>query len=228
MKGFLIAIGLLAAAPAYAQDASGKWQLSVTTEQRGTQTTSMALKKDGDKLSGTVAGPRDSILSVAGTQSGADVSLSFTVPTDDGAIAVSMEGRQDGDSMTGTLKAGTDLAGSWTATRHGAATTGTTVDLTGRWALQVETEAGARTATAALTQEGGKLTGHYASQLGEAPLTGQITGNAFSFQVTLPIEGTPMAVLYTGSVDAAGAASGRVSIGDVEVGTFTGKRDASR
>lgn len=228
MKHFLMVITLLAAAPAYGQDASGTWQLSVTTEQRGRQTTSMALKRDGDKLSGTVAGPRDSILSVAGTQSGADVSLSFTVPTDDGPIAVSMEGRQDGDSMTGMLKAGTDLAGSWTATRNGAATAGTTVDLTGTWALQVETETGARTATAAITQDGGTLTGQYESQLGEAPLTGHIKGNAFSFQVTLPIDGTPMAIRYSGSVDAAGAASGKVSIGDVEVGTFTGKKDASR
>lgn len=217
---------LAIAAPARAQDASGNWQLTVTTAARGTQNTSMALKKDGDKLSGTMIGPRDSVLTLTGTQTGADIELSFTVPTEDGPMAVSMSGRQDGDSMKGTLRYGTDGQGDWTADRNAAGTAAAAIDLTGTWALQVVTEMGTRTPSVTLKQEGERLTGQYTSQLGEAPVSGQIKGSAFSFEVTLPIEGTPMTILYTGTAGTDGL-SGKVTVGDADVGTFSGKKQAS-
>lgn len=227
MIRLLIAFGLVCAAtPAAAQDASGEWQLTVTTQQRGTETTSMALKKDGDKLSGTLVGPRDRILAVAGTQTGAELVLSFSVPTQDGPVPVTMQGRQDGDSIKGTLKAGTDMVGDWTASRAGAAPA-RSVDLTGTWAFEVATDAGTRTPTVTLKQEGGNLTGQYKSQLGEAEIAGRIKGSDFSFVVTLPIEGTPMTILYTGTAEK-DAVKGTVTVGDVEVGTFTGKKAASQ
>jgi hypothetical protein len=227
MIRLLIAFGLIcAAAPAVAQDASGEWRVTVTTEQRGTETTSMALKKDGDKLSGTIVGPRDSILTVAGTQTGADVVLSFAVPTEDGPVPVTMEGRQDGESMKGTLKAGTDMVGDWTASRPGAVPAGT-VDLTGTWALEVVTDAGTRTPTATLKQQGENLRGEYKSQLGEAQIAGRIKGSDFSFVVTLPIEGTSTTIVYSGTAET-DAMKGKVTVGDVEVGTFSGKKAAPR
>jgi hypothetical protein len=226
----MIVCALVTAAPALAQDASGKWQLTVTTPQREPRTTSMVLKKDGDKLSGTLIGAEGQELALAGTQTGADVTLSFTAPTQNGPIAVSMKGRQDGESMKGTLQIGTEGQGEWTAGRTAAPAarpSGTSaVDLTGTWAFQVVIEGGTRTPTVIFKQDGEKLSGTYKSQLGEVPLTGQIKDKDFSFQVTLTLEGNPITIVYTGAVDG-NAVSGRVSAGEFGTGTFTGKKQDS-
>jgi hypothetical protein len=226
----IIVCALVTAAPALAQDASGKWQLTVTTSQREPRTTSLALMKEGDKLSGTLIGPQNVEIPVAGTQKGTDITLSFTVATQNGPVAVSMKGRQDGESMKGTLDVSNGDRGDWTAARTTApapAPSGTSaVDITGTWAFQVVTEAGTRTPTVIFKQDGEKLSGTYKSQLGEAPLTGQIKDKDFSFQVTLTLEGNPITIAYTGTVDG-NAVSGRVSVADLGSGTFTGKKQDS-
>ena len=221
----LVMCALAVAVPPFAQDASGKWQLTVTTSDREPRTTSMALKKEGDKLSGTVMGLQGNEIAVAGTQRESDITLSFTAPTQNGPIDISMKGRQDGDSMKGTLQAGTETQGQWTAVRTAVAGT-STVDLTGTWALEVLTPAGTRTPTVVLKQEGEKLTGRYKSQLGEAAVTGKITGTNFSFEVTLPIEGNQVTLTYAGTAAESGM-SGRVTAEGTEVGTFTGKKQGS-
>ena len=221
----LVICALIVAVPTFAQDASGKWQLTVTTQDREPRTTSMALKKDGEKLSGTLIGLQGNEIAVAGTQIKADVSLSFTAPTQNGPVPISMKGRQDGDSMKGTLLAGSDTQGEWTAVRTAAPGT-STVDLTGTWAFEVATDIGKRTPTVVLKQEGEKLTGRYKSQLGEAAVVGSVTGSSFSFEVTLPIDGNPMKIVYAGAVGESGL-SGRVTVEGSEIGTFTAKKQGS-
>jgi hypothetical protein len=227
---FLVICTLAVAVPALAQDASGKWELTATTPQSEPRTTSMVLKKEGDRLSGTVIGPQGTEIALAGKQVGSDVTLEFTVQTQNGPIAISMKGKQDGDTMKGTLLAGTDTQGQWTAARSATAaetsSASASVDLTGTWALQVLTDAGTRTPTVVLKQEGEKLSGRYKSQLGEALVTGKVTGRNFSFEVTLPIEGTPTRITYLGAAGEAGV-SGQVTLGGAEVGTFTGKKQES-
>jgi hypothetical protein len=218
----LVICALVVAVPTFAQDASGKWQLTVTTPDREPRTTSMVLKKDGEKLSGTVVGQQGNEIAMSGAQIKADVSLSFTAPTQNGPVPISMKGWQDGDSMKGTLLAGSDTEGQWTAVR--AAPDGSsTVDLTGTWAFEVATEAGTRTPLVALKQEREQLSGRYKSQLGEAAVVGSVTGSNFSFEVTLPIQGTPTKIVFTGTSVEAGL-KGRVTADGAEVGTFTAKK----
>ena len=59
MKNILtIFIGaLLLASSAYAQDATGTWDLNLTTPN-GPMTAALTLKKDGEKLSGSIAAPQ--------------------------------------------------------------------------------------------------------------------------------------------------------------------------
>src|SRR5256885_6088060 len=98
------------------------------------------------------------------------------------------------------------------------------VDLTGKWALNVETSGGSGTPTVTLNQEGEKLTGHYSSAtLGEADVTGMIKDADFTFAFTASVQGTSINVTYTGTADK-DAMKGSVSLGDVGEGTFTGKR----
>ncbi len=218
---------LAAAAPALAQDASGAWQLTVTPPDGSPRTTAMKLKKSGDNLSGTLLGPQDVEIAVAGTQTGADVALTFSVPTQQGPIAVTLKGRQDGESMKGTASIGSDGKGDWTAARGvapaAAPAASPSEDLTGTWALQTTSPNGPGSPTATIKQEGEKLTGRYTGRFGEAPLTGTVKDKAFSFQVTFTAEGTAVTVTYTGRVNPDGI-SGKVSFGDYGEGTFTGKK----
>jgi hypothetical protein len=216
----------LLAAPAAAQDASGQWDLTVTTAD-GPNGALLVLKKDGDKLTGTVARPQRDAISVSGTQKGAEVVLSFNVPTQNGTVAVTMKGMQDGETMKGTVELGDRGQGQWAAARTAApaaAPAGTSaIDVTGTWAFQVVSDAGTRTPTVVFAQEGEKLTGRYKSQIGEAPLTGTIKGNALAFQVTLAVEGNSFTLDYSGTVDG-NSMSGKVTVADFGGGTFTAKK----
>lgn len=227
MKRLVMVVCALAlAVPALAEDASGKWNVTVVTSN-GTNEAVLILEKAGEKLTGTVARPQGESVPVAGTQKGTDVALSFTITTRDGPMAISMQGRQDADAMKGTITLGPEGKGNWTATRTAAAAAtgpGTaTVDLTGTWALEVVTDGGTRTPTIVLKQDAGKLTGVYKSQLGEAPLKGEVKEKAFTFQTTLNFDGNAFTIIYTGSAEGA-AMSGKVSVPDLASGTFTGKK----
>ena len=220
----LWAVGL--AVPAAAQDASGQWQITVTTSDRGPRTTTMGLKKDGEKLSGTIIGPQGAELPLAGTQTGSDVSLSFSFARDTGTITVVLKGRQDGESMKGVIQVDGQGQGDWTANRTAApaAVSGASaVDVSGTWALQVLVNGETRTPTAVLKQESERLSGVYKSMLGEAPISGQIKDKAFTFQTTITQDGNPLTVTYKGTVEAS-AMKGDVTVADLASGTFTGKK----
>jgi hypothetical protein len=229
MKRLLMTMwcALAIAAPALAQDATGRWDLTVIRPDGQNQAV-LVLKKDGDQLSGTVARPQGDPIPVSGSQKGADVVVAFAVPTQNGTISVTLRGRQDGDSMKGTADLGDRGQAEWTAARaatkaEGAATS--TADLTGPWALEVKTDAGSGNPTVTFEQDGQKLSGRYVGMFGESPLTGEVKGRTFSFSVNVTAEGNPVTIAYAGTVEG-DTLSGRVRLGDVAEGTFTGKRQA--
>ncbi|HEY2904535.1 MAG TPA: hypothetical protein VGJ29_01465 [Vicinamibacterales bacterium] len=99
------------------------------------------------------------------------------------------------------------------------------VDVTGKWAFNVETSGGSGTPTVTLKQDGEKLAGHYSSAtLGEAELTGTIKNADLTFSFTANVQGMSINVTYTGTVVDKDSMKGSVSLGDVGEGTFTGKR----
>jgi hypothetical protein len=92
--------------------------------------------------------------------------------------------------------------------------------ITGTWNMSVETSAGSGTPTFVLKQEGDTLiTGTYSGQLGEAPVKGTIKGN----DVRLEFNISGNLIEYTGTVDGDNM-KGRVKLGTMAEGTFTGKR----
>jgi hypothetical protein len=102
---------------------------------------------------------------------------------------------------------------------------GTKVDVTGKWAFNVQTDAGTGTPTVTLKQEGEKLTGHYSSQtLGEADVTGTVKGDKFEFTFTADPQGTKLEVKYSGTVENKDSLKGTVDLGGLGTGTFTAKR----
>jgi hypothetical protein len=106
-----------------------------------------------------------------------------------------------------------------------AAQEGSRIDVTGKWLFQVETGAGSGMPTVTFKQEGEKLTGHYSSaQLGEADLTGSVKGREIVFSFAAAVQGIALDVTYSGTVEGKDAMKGKVVLGALGDGTFTGQR----
>jgi lipopolysaccharide export system protein LptA len=98
------------------------------------------------------------------------------------------------------------------------------VDVSGNWALTVETSGGTGTPSVEFKQDGETLTGNYSSQVfGEQKVTGTIKGNAITFGFTTSFQGSTVTVTYTGTADAT-TMKGKVTVGELGEGTFTGKK----
>ena len=97
------------------------------------------------------------------------------------------------------------------------------VDVTGKWAFNVETSAGAGTPTFTFKQDGEKLTGHYTGTFGEADLTGTVKGADITFSFTVDAQGNSLKETYTGTVDK-DTMKGKLVIEGLGEGTFTAKR----
>lgn len=96
-------------------------------------------------------------------------------------------------------------------------------NLTGKWVLDVQTDAGSGTPTVTLKQDGDKLSGHYSGQLGEAELTGSVKGSDFSFSFSGDLQGQAFKVTYNGTATK-DTMKGTLDLGGMASGTFTGKK----
>jgi len=107
-------------------------------------------------------------------------------------------------------------AGLLTSAQLGAQAT----NVTGEWLFNVTTDQGGGTPTITFKQEGEKLTGKYAGQLGNADLTGTVKGNAIKFTFTIDAQGQQAPVSYDGTVEK-NTMKGKLDIGGMVSGTFT-------
>src|SRR4026209_1156338 len=119
-----------------------------------------------------------------------------------------------------------DIVGNWDVTvTAGQATQAkdAPIDVSGTWNFQVEIGGNTGTPTMTFKQEGEKLTGRYTGQLGEAPLTGTLKGNAIEFSFDISIEGNTVRIIYAGTVEK-DSMKGTAKFGDFGEGAFTAKR----
>jgi len=102
---------VVCASVAFAADANvtGSWNIKVSGHA-GTADQKMDLKQDGNKVSGTFKGPRQSG-TIEGTVDGDNIK--FRVKA---FVPMEYVGTVDGDTMKGTLT-GRGKTGNWTATR---------------------------------------------------------------------------------------------------------------
>lgn len=96
-------------------------------------------------------------------------------------------------------------------------------NVTGEWAFNVTTDQGGGTPVITFKQDGEKLTGTYAGQLGNAELTGTVKGNAIHFTFTLDVQGQQAPVTYDGTVEK-NTMKGKLDIGGMVTGTFTASK----
>jgi hypothetical protein len=93
-------------------------------------------------------------------------------------------------------------------------------NVTGEWLFNVTTDQGGGTPTITFKQDGEKLTGKYAGQLGNADLTGTVKGTAIHFTFTIDAQGQQAPVTYDGTVEK-NTMKGKLDIGGMVSGTFT-------
>src|SRR5260221_7302379 len=223
--------------PAALADVAGTWDATVTTAQGQTIQSQLKLKKDGEKIVGTISSQMGET-PVEAQVKGKALTIWFNYQGQNGPMAVEMAGTVEGDTVKGTLAVAGTPGGDWTATRANdpnakdppkepakdqpaAAKT----DLTGTWNVSVELPSMTATPTLVLKQDGEKLTGDYVSaQYGKFAITGTTKGADVSLWFAMNVEGTALNVTFAGTVGKDGSLTGTVSYGDMMSGTFSASR----
>ena len=100
----LIATFFLVVFSAFAADVSGDWTVSIDSPQ-GSAAAAFTLKQDGDKVTGTYKGPRNTA-PVAGTLTGDDLKLTATVGGGGQSVTLTFTAKVAGDALDGTLDVG--------------------------------------------------------------------------------------------------------------------------
>lgn len=97
-------------------------------------------------------------------------------------------------------------------------------DITGKWKFSVESEMGSTQSEWTFTQKGETLTGSYKGQLGEHAVTGTVKGDTAVFGFKASPTGEELEVKYTATIESATKMKGKVSLGSLGSGTFTGEK----
>ena len=75
------------------------------------------------------------------------------------------------------------------------------VNVTGVWDMSVETPNGTIENVATLKQEGEKLTGTLASQMGEIAMEGTVVGNEIKWVLNIDMGGQQVAIAFAGKIE---------------------------
>jgi hypothetical protein len=233
---------LTLAAPAFAQatNLAGDWDVTIVSPQ-GPNTTRLSLKQDADKLDGMFKSPMGE-LPVKGTVTGADVKITFTIDIQGQGLDIALNGKADGGTIAGTAVFGTFGEGEFTAKKveattaaagatasPAAATTApaaaaTTVgNAAGKWDVMLKTPQGDFPATANLTLDGDKVTGTFGSQMGEAPITGTLSGKSLKLKLQAQTPQGDMTVDMTGDIDGDNIVNGHADVMGMQL-DWTAKR----
>lgn len=218
---------------ASAADPVGTWDATFTTQQ-GQVPAQLKLRKDGDKLVGTIASQMGEA-PIEWQAKEKTLTIWFNFATQNGQTPIEMVGTMDGEKVKGSFSAGGQTSGDWIATKAkdttapaaekkdapAAAAAKPAPSLTGDWAASVELPNMTATPGITLKQDGEKLTGDYTSaQYGKFPINGTVKGNDVTFWFAMSVEGTALNVTYTGKIESDGSLKGSVNYGDMMSGTF--------
>jgi len=218
----VLALALSVAAPAAAQTTVvGDWEMTINSPQ-GSNTVKVTFKQDGEKVDGLFKSPQGE-LPFTGALTGDELKFTFSIPFQGQPLEIAMTGKVEATTMAGKANFGGFADGDWTAKRidataesastaagaaatNGAATTaGATTagggGLAGKWDVTFSTPGGDFPANATFSEEGGKVTGTFGSQMGEAPISGTVEGRTFKLTLTAQTPQGAMEVALTGEVD---------------------------
>jgi hypothetical protein len=230
-------VALLLGAPSKAGqgvNVVGSWDFTVESPN-GKNTSVLVIKKDGDKLSAMAKSPRGERMLENVSVVGSDITFVMKIKFQDQDMVITYKGKVDKDGMKGDADFGGLATGPWSAVPHkegdaapsamaASAPQAGGTNVTGEWSVTVETSAGSGNPTFTFKQEGEKLTGMYKGQFGESPLTGTVKGSDINFSIKISAQGQDLTIVYTGKVESKDSMKGKVVLGELGEGTFTGKR----
>ena len=101
-RTILLAVGLALAMAvvAAAADVSGKWTAEIPGRQGNTQQSTITLKADGEKLTGSMTGPGGNEIQIAdGKVKGDEISFSTTMDRGGNTIKFAYKGKVAGDEI---------------------------------------------------------------------------------------------------------------------------------
>jgi hypothetical protein len=232
MNVFVLALALLAVGPMAAQaqtNVTGDWVVTIDTPQ-GPQSIDLVMKQAGEELAGTVVSPMGSV-EFKGKIVKESIDVTYNLELQGNAITIAMTGTVAGDSISGNLNFGGLGDVPWTAARKkaGAAAASTAAaapapaatpssaaspassSLTGKWDVTFNMAGNPMPATATFTQMGEKVTGTLASQAGETPVSGTMTGGALKLEFTVATPQGDLQITMTGDLGPNGIA-GKASL----------------
>jgi hypothetical protein len=97
------------------------------------------------------------------------------------------------------------------------------VNVSGTWDMTVESPQGTMALTSTFKQDGEKLTGTQASQMGETALEGAVKGSDIVFAIVFNAQGQDITITYTGKIDG-DTMSGTIEFGSFGSSTWTAKK----
>lgn len=234
---FILVVALLlgpSSKAAQSANVVGSWDFTVESPN-GKSSSVLTIKKDGDKLSGVSKGPRGERTLESVSVAGNDITFVMKIKFQDQDMVITYKGKVEKDSMKGEADFGGLATGPWSAVPHteGAAAPSSMpasapqaggVNVTGEWSVAVETSAGSGNPSFTFKQEGEKLTGMYKGQFGESALTGTVKGSDISFTIKINAQGQDLTIVYSGKIESKDSMKGKVALGELGEGTWTGKR----
>jgi hypothetical protein len=190
----------------------------------------MTLTQEAEKVSGLFKSPLGE-LPFTGTLVGSDLKFSFTLPVDGNPLLITLTGKVDGPAISGKADFGGFAEGDWSAKRTTGSPTASTSSTTaattttaptsttttaggfgGKWDVMLKTPGGDFPASATLTDEGGKVSGMFGSQMGEVPVTGTVEGKALTIKMAAQTPNGVMNVTMTGDLDGDSIVNGKAEV----------------
>jgi hypothetical protein len=236
---FVPALVLLLFAPALAAaqtDLTGDWVLTVTSPQ-GTRDLSAKLKQDGEKVTGTVVTVRGET-PLEGTVTGPDVKITWKTEFQGQPFSITLTGKLEDGALKGKADFAGMAQGDWSAKRGTltppattstpstssttSTSTGPAADIAGNWDITFKTLAGEYTGQAVIKQDGDKVSGTVANQMGQQPLSGTMEGKTLKMSFVSKTANGDIPVSLTGDVD------GDTIAGKAEIGGIPGEWTAKR
>jgi hypothetical protein len=184
-------------------DPTGMWTWNFTTQNGDTITSTLNLKREGDKLTGTVTGRNGNETAIQNAKlNGEDLSFQVVRERDGNTFTTKYHGTVTGDTIKGKMefeRDGETRSRDWEAKRKGSKTAG---DLTGNWQYSFTTSGGQTfEPTLKLKQDGDKVSGVLVFGENERAISdGKVSNGEFSFKVTRERDGETFTTKYTGKV----------------------------
>jgi len=240
LKSTLLALSLLIASPVFAQtDITGDWDVTVNSPQ-GSNTTPVTFKQEAGKVSGMFKSPQGTLPFEGGTMTGNDLKFTFTINVQGMELPITLTGKVEGEMMTGKADFGGFAEGDWSAKRTGAASATAAaapaapaaaapaavagVGFGGKWDVMMKTPAGDMPANATLSDDNGKLTGTFGSQLGEVPVSGTAEGNMLKLTLVAQTPQGELTVTMTGDLDGDNIVNGKAEVSGLGQMEWSAKR----